>query len=108
YPTLLKVAGNTRTPFTRIALLQPVAAGPPLLPLAAYSGAFRRLTRGEYEDAIAEFRKAAATDPLVVAPATRSEPASRALAALRQGRVGEARTLLEQSAAPTDTSELHR
>jgi tetratricopeptide (TPR) repeat protein len=108
YPTLLKDPPKRSEPFTRIALLHSAAGGPPLIPLAAYEGAFRRVARHEYEDAIAEFRRAAASDPLVSAAATRSEPAGRAIAALRQGRIGEALTLLAQSTATGDASELHR
>ena len=81
---------------------------PALLPPAAYSQAFRDLARGEYERAIAEFRKAAAGDPLVADPAAGSALMVRAFGALRQGRLTDARSLLEQSGPPRDSSEAHR
>lgn len=109
YPTLLKAEPQTKgTPFTRFVLLQGASAGPPVLPLAAYRQAFSILGRGEYERAIAELRKAAAGDPLVADPAAGSEWMMRAVGALRQGRLIDARALLEQSGPPGDSSEAHR
>ncbi len=99
---------QTAAPFTRLAPLPGAAAGPPILPLAAYSQAFRHLARGEYQRAIAEFRKSAAGDPLIADPAAGSALTMRAYDALRQGRVTESRALLEQSGPPRDSSEAHR
>src|SRR6185436_17028000 len=79
-----------------------------ILPPAAYGLAFRELARGQYERAIAEFRRAAASDPLIVDPAAASGLVARAFAALQQGRVAEAQALLEQSGPPRDSSEAHR
>ena len=86
------------TPFIRLAPLPGVAAGPPVLPLAAYSQAFRALAAASTNGAIAEFRKAAAGDPLLADPAAGSGLMVRAFAALRQGRVTDARALLENPA----------
>ena len=61
-----------------------------------------------YDEAIAEFRKAAAIDPLVTDPASRSASMMQAVAALRQGRLAEARSLLEGSTARQDSPEAHR
>jgi tetratricopeptide (TPR) repeat protein len=109
YPRLLKAEPLQKgARFTRLAPLPGAAAGPPVLPLAAYSQAFRDLARGEYERAIAEFRKAAAGDPLIADPAARSEAMMRAVGALRQGRLTDARSLLEESGPPPDSSEAHR
>jgi tetratricopeptide (TPR) repeat protein len=96
------------TPFTRLAPLPSAATGPPILPPAAYSQAFRDLARGQYERAIAEFRRAAAGDPLITDPAAASGVIARAFVALRQGGVAEARSLLEASGPPRDSSEAHR
>ena len=109
YPKLLQAkAQKTGAPFIRLAPLPGAAAGPPIIPPAPYIQAFRDLARGQYERAIAEFRRAAAGDPLIVDPAAASGLTVRAFAALRQGRVADARSLLEQSGPPRDSSEAHR
>ena len=96
------------TPFMGVALLQASAAGPPVIPSAAYRQAYGRLLRGEYEAAIAEFRKAAAADPLVSDPAAGSTALTSAVAALRQGRLADARFILDRSGLQKDSSEAHR
>jgi tetratricopeptide (TPR) repeat protein len=96
-------AAPTATPFARIALLEGIET--PLLPLAAYSTGYVRITRGDFEGAIAEWRRAAASDPLAD-PAVQSAALRQAVAAFSRGRLAEARTLLEQS--NTDSSEAHR
>jgi len=110
YPKLLqaKPRKTGSLPFTRLAPLPGVAAGPPILPPAAYSQAFRDLAQGHYEHAIDEFRKAVAGDPLIADSAAGSGLMARAFGALRQGRVTEARALLEESGPPRDSSEAHR
>ena len=108
YPTLLQARPQKAMPFTRLAPLPGAAAGPPILPPAAYTRAFRELARGQHERAIAEFRRAAADDPLITDPAAASGLTVRAFAAMRQGRVADARSLLEQSGPPRDSSEAHR
>lgn len=110
YPKLLqaKPRKTGSLPFTRLAPLPGVAAGPPILPPAAYSQAFRDLAQGHYEHAIDEFRKAVAGDPLIADSAAGSVLMVRAFGALRQGRVTEARALLEESGPPRDSSEAHR
>ena len=109
YRTLAKGgARGARVPFARIATIQMPADRPPLLPLAAYKQPYAWLARGEYETAIAEFRRAAALDPLVTDPASRSTAATRAVAAMRLGRLMEARSLLEHSEALGRSSEAHR
>ena len=106
-PALMKTSGQKGAPFERIALL-PAAGKPPLLPLATYSEAFRHMARREYESAIAEFRKAISTDPLVIDPAAGSEPITRAVTALREGRFADARAQIERSGALANSSEAHR
>ena len=73
-----------------------------------YRQAFGYVVRREYERAITEFRKAAAIDPLVSHSAADSAWMNRAVAALRQGRLSEARSLLGQFGAGIDSSEVHR
>ena len=94
--------------FVGIELLQGSAAGTPVLSPVAYGQGYVHLAHGEYDEAIAEFRKAAAVDPLVTDPAARSASMMRAVAALRQGQLAEARSLLEGSTALQDSSEAHR
>ena len=80
----------------------------PLLPLAAYSRGFQRLARGELREAIEEFRNAAAADPLVTGAPAQSSPVQWAIAALKQGRLADARSLLEPPGAVGDSSEARR
>lgn len=82
-----------------VQLLQEALGDMPFLPLAAYREGFTRLARGDLEGAMTELRNAAARDPLVADPAARSSHVVRAVAALRQGRLVEARALLEESDA---------
>ena len=96
------------TPFIRLAPLPGVATGPPILPPAAYSQAYRALATGQYERAIGEFRRITASDPLIADPAASSGLVGRAFAALQQGRVADAQSLLEASGPPRDSSEAHR
>ena len=86
--------------------LQP-ASGPPVLPLAAYRQAYQDLAHGEHQRAIAEFRNAAASDPLVI-DAARTASTLRAVGALKQGRMAEARSLIQQSSTFETSSEARR
>jgi len=63
----------------RRGLLEEVARGMPLLPLAAYRRGFEQLERGELRSAIDEFRHAASADPLVKGPLDGSSEARRVL-----------------------------
>ena len=85
------------SPFVSIELLPDSAAETPIVPPVAYAQGYARIAHGEYDEAIAEFRKAAAIDPLVADPAARSPSMMQAVAALRQGRLADARSLLERS-----------
>jgi len=96
------------SPFVGITLLQDSAADTPVLPPVAYAQGYAHIAHGEYNEAIAEFRKAAAIDPLVTDPAARSSAMTQAVAALRQGRLSDARALLEGSTALPDSSEAPR
>ena len=91
-----------------VELLQVSAAGAPVLSPVAYGQGYAHLANGKYDEAIAEFRKAAAIDPLVTDPASRSASMTQAAAALRQGRLAEARSLLEGFTARQDSPEAHR
>jgi tetratricopeptide (TPR) repeat protein len=109
YRTLVKGdARGKRAAFARVAAFPWAAEAPPLLPLAAYRQPYGWLARGEYETAIAQFRSSAALDPLLTDPASRLTATARAVAALRQGRLSEARSLLEGSDVLKSSSEARR
>jgi tetratricopeptide (TPR) repeat protein len=109
YQRLLQDGARAKaSPFVGIELLQDRDADTPVLSPVAYGPGYARLAHGEYDEAIAEFRKAAAIDPLVTDPAAGSASMRQAVAALKQGRLAEARSLLEGSTALQDSSEAHR
>lgn len=110
YLRLLRDSAREKaTPFPTVGLLNDRAGSAPILPPAAYAQGFARLAGGDYSEAIARFRNAAAIDPLVVDPASRSRPMMQAVASLRQGRLAEARSLVERSAVlEAGSSEAHR
>jgi tetratricopeptide (TPR) repeat protein len=107
YPEILRRDTQKKAAvFARVAPLRTVS-GPPVLPLAAYRQAYQDLAHGEHQRAIAEFRSAAASDPLVIdAAATAST--LRAVGALKQGRMAEARSLIQQSSTFETSSEARR
>lgn len=98
----------TASRFIEIELLHDTAVGDPVFVPAAYARGYATLARGQYEESIAEFRSAAASDPLVVDPATRLPSMPPAIAALTQGRAAEARVILERTPVTSDSSETHR
>jgi tetratricopeptide (TPR) repeat protein len=76
---------------------------------AAYASGFSFILQGELDRGVAELRAAIANDPLVIDPASRSEPMVRGVAALRQGVVASAIEHLEAAVAGAgDSSEAHR
>ncbi|HXH25873.1 MAG TPA: tetratricopeptide repeat protein [Vicinamibacterales bacterium] len=74
---------------------------------AAYVRGYAQIAEGDYDGALVELRRAAAADPLVSDPATRSSSIRTAITALKE-RAGEARGLLEREADRHDSSEVHR
>ncbi len=109
YRRLLQDGARARTaPFASIELSPDSVAATPVAPPAAYARAYALIARGEHNEAIAEFRKAASIDPLIADPAARSPSMMKAVAALRQGRLAEARSLLEHLDSLHDSSEAHR
>ena len=101
-------ASANASPFVGIELLQGGAADTPVVSHVVYAQGYAHLAHGKYDEAIAEFRRASAIDPLVTDPAARSASMMQAVAALRQGRVADARVLLEGATALQDSSEAHR
>ena len=114
-PCRRRIDGSSRTsarpkaaPFSRIDPLQEAARRTLVIPPAAYARGYALISRGEYSEAIAEFRRAAAIDPLLTDPAAGSASMMQAVAALRQGRLADARALLESAPGLRDSSEAHR
>jgi tetratricopeptide (TPR) repeat protein len=77
YLRLLENAARTKaSPFMSLDRLPDRAAETPVLAPAAYANGYTRLAHGEYKEAIAEFREAAARDPMVADPAGAREDSS--------------------------------
>ena len=81
-------------PFERVSLLRQAAGVAPIFPLHRYRQGFTLLLAGSYEEAIGEFKRAAATDPLTETTGS-DDPVALASAALRQGQLALALKALE-------------
>ncbi len=96
-------------PFARIDLLRETAGVAPLFPVPAYAAGYARLAEGRLADALAEFRKAAAADPLIGHVSDARLQVQTAGADLRQGKpaaaIGRLRALV--AGTPGD-AEAHR
>ena len=91
------------------SLLEDSGIGAPRFPLARYAGVFASALRGQVDESIGRMKTAAATDPLIVDAASRSEGMRQATASLRRGSLREAIAALEKvvKASPA-SSEAHR
>ena len=108
YRRLIDQEAHEKTlPFSGLDLVQDRGETPGVVPVL-YTQGYARIARGEYGEAIAEFRRAAATDPLLVDPFARSSSMAQAVAALRNGRTADARALIERFEGLRDSSEGHR
>jgi len=85
------------------------SGGAPRFPLARYAAVFASSLRGEVDQASARMKEAAATDPLIIDPASRSDGMQRAAASLRRGSLRDAIAAFEAvvKASPR-SSEAHR
>jgi tetratricopeptide (TPR) repeat protein len=108
----LRLAGpNAREAvlFTRVDLLRSAVGVAPIFPPAGYASGFASLARSQYELALAQFRMAAAVDPLNANPPAQTDPMARGAAALRQGQIRAAEEFLKASLdAPPRRSEARR
>lgn len=96
---LLDAADNPpqqRIGFIETLLVDDYAADWPVFAPAAYAEGFAFIAEGRHADAVASFRAAAAQDPLVIDPTSRSAPMVAGLAHLREFRLAAA---IEQLAA---------
>ena len=69
-------------PILELSLIPDGASTSPLFAPAAYAGGFDSIAAGNYAEALARFRAAAARDPLIIDPVSRSEPVSIGIARL--------------------------
>jgi len=94
--------------FARPGLLRQTAGVAPIFPPASYLTAFAALMDGRFEDAIAECRRALASEPLLQ-PAGDGDLLAAGAGALRQGDVpGALRQLTAAVAAAPGSPEAHR
>lgn len=91
--------GQSRTagaaPFLRLGLVQEVAGVEPFFPPAAYAEGFVLLQEGAHERAMAQFKEAAARDPLMTHAVADKEPLGLAATAFRDGDIEAAVEHLE-------------
>ena len=69
-------------PFLELPLVPDGVSTTPLFAPAAYADGFDAIAAGHYAEALTRFRAAAANDPLIIDPASRSEPMSIGIARL--------------------------
>ena len=97
------------SPFRTIQAINDDAGGAIAFISPAYAQGFSLLQRGQYQEGLTALRAAVAADPLVADTASRSEPMSQGIAALRQGMVDAAVERLEAAVARAgESSEAHR
>jgi tetratricopeptide (TPR) repeat protein len=95
--------------FVRFELISDLLALVPMFSPASYADGFDLFSRGRYRDAVAQFRTALASDPLVTDPAGRNAVALAGVAALREKRGARAIEQLETAvAALPQSSEAQR
>jgi tetratricopeptide (TPR) repeat protein len=101
--------GEPTAPFERASLLRQAAGVAPIFALHGYRRAFARLFDGSYEQAVAEFTRAAIADPLVADSTTHGTAVEDAGVLLRRGQLSLALSRLEAAVAVApDRSEAHR
>ena len=106
------IRGRRTQPSSRFAQGPPIedaGLGAPRFPLARYADVFASALQGQVSESIARMKTAAATDPLIVDAASRSEGMRQAAASLRRGSLRNAIASLELvvKASPA-SSEAHR
>jgi tetratricopeptide (TPR) repeat protein len=102
-------ARSGATPILELSLIPDGASASPLFAPAAYADGFAAIAAGNYAEALARFRAAAARDPLIIDPVSLSAPMSNGIVLLRAGRMQDAiAPLLSAAAKSPDSSEVHR
>jgi tetratricopeptide (TPR) repeat protein len=106
------LAGDSRrasSPFREAGPFHASGSRTVLPPSSAYAAGYRLVAQGALDEAIVQFRTAAALDPLLADPASGSTRMMKGIAALRRGRLREARSFVEAALALTPgSSEAHR
>jgi len=96
-------------PFIQWGFAQGAADAPPLFAPARYAAGFALVQQGRYDEAVARFEEAAATDPLTADAATAPAHMAEGIAAFRQGRLPAALDHLRAVIAATPgLAEAHR
>jgi tetratricopeptide (TPR) repeat protein len=100
---------GSRSPFPLPAGSIDESGGAPRFPIARYADVFASALRGQLDETVARMKAAAATDPLVVDPASRTEGMQQATASLRRGSLRDAIAALQTVVkASPGSSEAHR
>jgi tetratricopeptide (TPR) repeat protein len=100
---------RTALPFPHPGLFMNESGDTLLFPLARYADGFARAVRGQIDEAVASLREAAASDPLIVDPASRTDGLRQASDSLRRGSLRAALAALEKVVATwPGSSEAHR
>jgi tetratricopeptide (TPR) repeat protein len=107
--SVLRGGRSQASPFPSAAVSITESGGVPLFPLAHYADGFARAMRGELGEAVASLRQGAASDPLIVDPASHTDGLRQAADALRRGSLRTAIATLEKVVvAFPRSSEAHR
>jgi len=97
------------SPFERVSLFRQAAGVAPIFPLQPYRQGFALLIAGNYEQAVAAFKRAAADDPLIAYSPGTVDAVVDAGAALRRAQLPLALSELEAAIVKApDRSEAHR
>jgi tetratricopeptide (TPR) repeat protein len=103
------VTSGSAAPFERANLLRQTPGVAPIFPLHAYRQSFTQLLAGDYVQAIAGFRRAAAGDPLVADSSASGNAVAESGAALRRAQLPLALRTLEAAVSSTpDRAEARR
>jgi tetratricopeptide (TPR) repeat protein len=100
---------SSRRPFAEFRLVDDLAAPTPIFAPVAYAPAFAAMAESRFREGLAQFRAAAAGDPLVAGQAARHRGVIAGVAALRARDGGTAVAQLEAAVrALPDSAEAHR
>ena len=98
-----------KAPFVEFALINDASSRVPVFSPAAFADGFALFAKGQWRDAISQFRTALARDPLLVDPAGRHQQVLAGIKALREKRGPAALAELEAAVkALPDSAEAHR
>ena len=97
------------SPFLSLRPIDDDARGAMAFAPASYAGAIAKILNGQFDAGLTDLRRAVGQDPLVTDPTLRSDLMRRGIAALRDGRIGEALEAMQGALAVSpDSSEVCR